>query len=250
MSFDHNAHFRKLNSRLEATADFSKENLPANLVSYCFGLKPHELSKEDLADIHEFAMNAGLEMVSRRHPENTEGNYFAFHDMFHAAEKMAESGGHNSAPEFITSDQINRYIGEQIIREEFYPLLFLPIADKPLILALDDPSYHEKTVLALGAIAPNYTDKIAEIIKSKITLRKKYEIVIKVLLFANGIKKITEFNRADLAEVLTQNLKNVFSSDERPERYSEIMSKVENGEHLTNRRLFLDHFLSYIKTVS
>lgn len=247
------AHIENLRkSRLKQAEDFYREKLTAEEIAASFGLSPEQISDEDLAEIQEFALNAGLEMVANRNPENTISDFAAYHDIFHAAERMRVSKGHNATPKFITRDNAGSLIAPEVIIEEFYPALFfsadafLDIFDQNISQLIYDP----RSAQDLFDVYKDSRRNLQGIDLTQFTPLERYEVFLKLFIENDTIDELIELEREDLIPEFLENLDQVFNSPERPAHYTEFAQRVFDGEWQENPRLFLDQFLSDIRTLS
>lgn len=235
--------------RLEKAEGFLPEELSREVLAPCFGLSPEQISDAELTEIQEFAINAGLEMAANRSPENSVGNFIPFHDIFHAAERMRVSKGENATPDFITRDNIGRYMHPEVIRQEFYPPLFLPSTIEGMNLSQLVCNFTDNESIIKGI--PYERKSAFEYIDfTRLTPQQRYETIIRAIIEDNGSEKLSNLERTDLMTQFLRNLERVFDSSERPAHYTEFAERVFSGEWQDNPRLFLDQFLSDIRTIS
>lgn len=239
----------------EEAREFLPESINKETLASSFNLAPEDISDDEIREIQEFAVNAGMDMVRAAEGVDNDVNFHGYHDIFHAADIMRKSQGASATPDFATSPRSERYTSGRIMTEELYPLLFFGITDtQPLSIAIMTPEGRAELADALrekfgidNIKGLEVLDAISE--ETPEAFQHLYEEVVKDILIANGERALKEAEREDLTERFVEDTEHLFARANWPEHYKELAARIFGGEWVVNKRLLLDQFLQDIRSL-
>jgi hypothetical protein len=258
---------------IKAGKEFGPKKLTKSDVARALNIGEEDFSKKEWADISEFAVNAGTELIRTavekrlsENPTNTETktirkdikgnryNFIPYHDLFHAAETYRVQHSEKANAAFVEVDALDRYTDPKIIVAELYPLLFFapPVMSAPLPVLLCS-SEGRADVTHFFTKEVGLPLKIKENIKTLLSgpapltpeeREDEYKRLIEEAIVGNAVA--TLFLDPEETTELREGVERAFANP--PQHYIDFASKVFNQEWSENPRLFLDELLAAIRT--
>ena len=237
----------------EEADGFFPESILKETLAPSFNLAPEDISDAELMEIQEFAVNAGTEMVRKARDAKSNVIFIGYHDIFHAADMMRLTQGESPVSQFAITSRPDRYINPSIMRDEMYPLLFLETngrAPMPIELMTPDGRERMKKYVRQVFEVQSLPELDADIPENDVeALRHLYEIIVREALRVNGRRALRESESEDLQDQFEKDLDQVFAGEERSAHYMEFSERIFSGAYKENPRLFLDQFLSDIRSL-
>lgn len=254
------------------------EGIEKSAIAHSLNLKEREVSPEEWEEIYEFSINAGAALIQsaasqemgprtgrgemgqlevdlvREAVEKDTFGFLPYHDIFHAAATYRLTEGKEAAAQFAQVDPRERYIDPTVMRDELYPLLFfapksvhapLPVLltslsgrDMVADMITERNFFPEETVQAVRSLL---LPKEAQSMNRRI----QYESLVREILIGVAHRSLQDVRKREVA-AMREGFAEVLAQP--PEIYDQFARRVFNEEWRTNPRLFLEEFLTCIRT--
>ena len=255
-----------------AGKEFGPENLTKADIANSLNLKERDISEAEFAEISEFSVNAGAEMIqtalshdipkspttkdvriARKNIEKNKQGMLPFHDIFHAAQTYRLSNGTKASARFAEIDSRTRYTDPQSLAEELYPVLFLTTPEwkkpVPVLLASSEGRKTISDYYRQFGQPKTTRDSIISLLSRPIPStpqdrRNEYESLLELILIGNAQYQIKDLTSREV-DTIKKSFEN--TRERPPEHYARFAKQVFNREWHENRRLFLDELLRCIR---
>lgn len=267
----------------EAGKKFGPETLTKDLVASALNVPIEQLSEVEWEEISEFAVNAGAALIRSSLEKEETGittmeelesvrdkikqirdGMIPYHDIFHAAETYRLTNGASASAEFTETQKRERYVSPIVAAAELYPTLFLvspPHLNQPVPVLLTSTDGRMRVarflLTTLNTDLPEVSHAVDYFLTSEPPVepparKQEYEQLLELILTSNAKHRLKEM--APLEQPLTEEeITNIHQALEKEaeyesSHYGQFAQKVFADDWSKDPRLFLDEFLSCIRT--
>ena len=248
--------YKKLNSEI----GFISKDEQAELTRVAFALAERAVSTG--TSVPDGALLETFERLGPTRNVSFDGQTYPIHDGMHVLEKMRRKGKDAELPKFLTAERPEDNYKIEVMREELFPVLFLPVIEAdgdPLPpVMLREPKHRESAASTWEVMATSDSPEFnATILRLVTFLRnppaqdvpsriKEYETYLMHLIRVQAIHGTILTSEGELGRIdkAFAGLKD----SNRPPDYLAFAKRVFSDELLTNPRIFVDEVLNGIRS--